>query len=800
MKNRKISIAVLPKILLLILTLFVFSTDLSAQLKGYPNTDPRERRLMKEEQVQKAKVYSDEYSDLDDLNIPQNRFKSDEFINELEQARQKYYQALILIQKRDTARAARYFDAALDKLNEMSGTPGIEESKEFADLAQSIIDDYENYVKSVEFLDENSPIFIIRELLFKEIEVIEPLEIAAKETESAEGQDVSLNLPKLPKAPDTLLIPLDDHVTVERSIQFLTRGQGKKIFSRWLERSSRWFPMMKRIAREENMPLEIIYLSMIESGLNPTIISSASALGLWQFMRATGEMYNLNKVKSPFIDERREPEKATRAAMRHLRDLYNEFGDWYLAMAAYNCGAGCVARSIRRTNKQNPNYWEVRDNLPRETRGYVPQYIATARIAMDPVAYGFNLDSLEFQDEYRYETVTIDSAVNLAALAKAAGISVDSLKLFNTELIKDCTPPDMSPYPLKLPIGTKELFTANYPMLTDEEKMPFVNHKVAYRETLTKIAKLYDVPVSDIVAVNNLRSTRSKLKRGSEILIPVSGKYLNKLAEEQKEEAKTASDNTAQIVQRESVKHTVQRGESLYSIAKKYEMEVSELRRLNNITPDKENLNYGQILWVKPIPVELALNNDNNPEITKFEKKDKIVKHKVKRGETLAQIADDYGVSMNSIKTLNGIRNSNKISKGKVLKIKITENVAVNNTARTSDNKLIHNVKSGENISTIAAKYGVTETELRKWNPNDIKGNTVYANTNLTVYVSIDSKGSSSAKPSKVKNAPKYYKIRRGDTLSEIAGKFGVTINSLKNLNKNLNETKLMVGKQIRIQ
>ncbi|MFA7627441.1 MAG: LysM peptidoglycan-binding domain-containing protein, partial [Candidatus Kapaibacterium sp.] len=160
----------------------------------------------------------------------------------------------------------------------------------------------------------------------------------------------------------------------------------------------------------------------------------------------------------------------------------------------------------------------------------------------------------------------------------------------------------------------------------------------------------------------------------------------------------------------------------------------------------------------------------------------------------------DYGVSMNSIKTLNGIRNSNKISKGKVLKIKITENVAVNNTARTSDNKLIHNVKSGENISTIAAKYGVTETELRKWNPNDIKGNTVYANTNLTVYVSIDSKGSSSAKPSKVKNAPKYYKIRRGDTLSEIAGKFGVTINSLKNLNKNLNETKLMVGKQIRIQ
>ena len=798
-RNKTAKLAVL--LMFIAIVLLSQTVDTFAQARSsYPVVAPRTRMQLQEEREQKNKVvFPDEYSDLDDSKSKANRFKSDEFKNDLEQARQKYYQALILIQKRDTARAARYFDGALDKLNLMSATPGIEESKEFTDLAQSIIDDYENYVKSIEFLDENSPIFIIREILYKEIEVIEPLDLAATDATSKVNAKQSVNLPKLPKGPETVTIPLDSHVTVDRSIQFLTRGQGKKIFSRWLERSSKWFPMMKRIAKEENMPMEIIYLSMIESGLNPTIISSAKALGLWQFMRATGEMYNLNKNSSVFIDERREPEKATRAAMIHLRDLYNEFGDWHLAMAAYNCGAGCVARSIRRTNKQNPNYWEVRDNLPRETRGYVPQYIAAARIAMDPVSYGFDLDSLDFQDEYRYETVAIDSAVNLSALAKAAGISLDSLKMYNTELLKDCTPPDMSPYHLKLPIGSKQTFAVNYPLLTDEEKMPYVTHTVANKESLASISRNYNVSINDIVAVNQLSGTKAKLKKGMSLVIPTSSNYLQKIAKA--ESASQAVESNSPVVKNESVKHTVAKGETLYSIAKKFDMEVAELRTLNNITVENENLVAGKELWVKPIPAANTSNegNANSPQITKFETKDKVIKHKVKRGETLAQIADDYGVTIASIKEHNKISNKNNIQKNQILTIHTSGGLTTNTTSNSS-NKLTHNVKSGENLSTIAAKYSVTEDQLRTWNPQTIKGNTVYANTDLTIYTIIESKGSTSTKASNVKSSPKYYKIRRGDTLSEIADKFGVSIASIKSLNKSMKENKLQVGKQIRIQ
>lgn len=241
MKDRK-KIAK-PALLLLILAIMLFgqSVEIFSQARsGYPVIAPRTRMQLQEENERNSKVvFPDEYSDLDDKTAQINRFKSDEFKNDMEQARQRYYQALILIQKRDTARAARYFDAALEKLNDMAATPGIEENKDFADLAQSIIDDYENYVKSVEFLDENSPIFIIREILFKEIDVIEPLDLVAQDSKISVNVNKSANFPKLPKGPDSLVVPLDSHVTVDKSIQFLTRGQGKRIFSRWLERSSR---------------------------------------------------------------------------------------------------------------------------------------------------------------------------------------------------------------------------------------------------------------------------------------------------------------------------------------------------------------------------------------------------------------------------------------------------------------------------------------------------------------------------------------------------------------------------------
>jgi len=418
MKLKREFICKLLIILVFTTGLFIFDTEeLSSQ------QPKRKIKALPQQQTQVTKpLFPDEYSDLDAQR--KKEFEFDEsFFNTLEQSRQKYLQALILIQKGDTTKAAHFFEEAIVTLNLIASYPGIERNEEFTDLAQSIIEDYESFVQKAEFLDENSSIFIVRNVLYHEIEKIEVPEVAGLDFKSMYYQKE----PGLMSAPNTLAIPLDDNEFVQRNIQFLTTGRGRKIFTTWLERSSKWFPMMQRIAEQEGMPQEILYLSMIESALNPTIVSSARAVGLWQFIRTTGQMYGLNDANSIWIDERRDPEKATRAAMRHLRDLYIQFGDWHLAMAAYNCGAGCVSRAVRRTNG-DIDFWNVRRNLPRETKHYVPQYIAAAMVAMNPQEYGFNLDSLNFQPEYVYDVYPIREPISLDALAKAAHIEVDEIR------------------------------------------------------------------------------------------------------------------------------------------------------------------------------------------------------------------------------------------------------------------------------------------------------------------------------------------------------------------------------------
>ncbi len=787
----------LCKAILLILIISSAPSELFSQSKGYPVLIPKSRQPTQSGNTNSnrsdARVFPDEYSQLDDQKSVRSRQRQpqNEISNAIEQSRQKYLHALILIQKRDTVRAARYFEQALDRLNQISSAPEIDNNTEFTDLAQSIIDDYQNYIKNIDYTDETSSFFIIRDILSTEIaEDIEPLEF---NTPLAAGEHATPAYPTLPKAPTNVTIPLTDHPSVDKAISFMTGRTGSRYFRNWLERSSKWFPMMKRYAEQEGLPQEIIYLAMIESGLNPTIVSSANAVGLWQFMRTTGEMYNLNKDKSIFVDDRRDPEKATLAAMRHLRDLYNEFGDWHLAMAAYNCGAGCVARAIRRTGGSNPDYWTILERLPRETRGYVPMYIATTRMAMNPKAFGINIDSLNFHDEYRYDTYQLHEAVNLAAIAQAAGVSVEEIKALNTELLKDCTPPDRLPYNIKIPYGSKDRFAINFAQLTDKDKQPFITHKVKTRETITSIAKSYGIKSKDIVLLNKLKSTQSKLKTGQELIIPVTASSASDLATAQPS-PNSINNNTT---------HTVKSGETLFSIARAYEMEVGELRRLNNMTADNDQITIGQALIVSTSN-ELAQTTTasrNKVNIEPIRNTSTVSYHKVKRGETLAQIADDYGVTIDQIRKANNI-SRHTIYAGQNLKIPVSGTTATSRKEQSTPiaTPIVHKVSRGETLSTIAARYKVTESQLKSWNPDEIQGSTVFADTKLKIYTNADAKGSSTPQARSVKNSPKYYTIQRGDTLGKIAGKFGVSITSLKTINKNINERNLRIGQRIRIQ
>ncbi|HPU23463.1 MAG TPA: LysM peptidoglycan-binding domain-containing protein [Candidatus Kapabacteria bacterium] len=756
--------------------------------------------------------FKDEYSDLDKNR--KVKIETDDFVSTtLEKSRQYYLQALILIKKGDTISAARYFQQAIDNLNKLVSYPNIEYNHEFNDLSQSIVEDYENYITNIDNLDENAPLFIVRDKLFQEIEKI-PATPAPAVQKPFNSTFSSQKYPNRHTKPDSLVIPLIDHDLVNRSITFLTKNKrGQHFVRQCMERSGKWFPMMKRIAEAEGMPEEIVYLSMIESGLNPNAVSRASAVGLWQFMRATGQDYNLNKNESFWIDERRDPEKSTYAAMRHLRDLYNEFGDWHLALAAYNCGTGCIRRSIRKSKLEKPSYWDILKFLPNETAIYVPNFIATAKIMMNPELYGFDEKEISYQSEYKYDIFEIKEPTNLSAIAKAAGISLEELKELNPELLQNVTPPDRKVYFIKIPYNTYQTFAKNFEALPYEEKQPFIFHTVSQNESLTDIARKYNVSVDNLIAVNNLSGYKAKLKKGDSLRIPIGSEPFDSdnivrtptktdtLKADVVQNPNVESSNVGQIIT-----HIVKPGESIYSISKLYGIRPADLRNMNNLPIDLDNIQVGQKLIVARNNISNTANANNVSQNSSPQKK--TIKHKVRKGETLAKIADKYSTTIDNIISLNRLKKSS-IKVGQVLKIEqsaaISQATSVQQTQQTNQPQqkvLIHKVEKGETLASISHKYGVTEEQLREWNKNDIKGDIIIAGSRLKVQQSNNNETGKSSKNniSNNKKTPVYHTVRSGDTLERIAGKYNVSVDELKNLNKGVKETRLQIGQKIRVK
>lgn len=859
----------------IIILLFFLPIISVGQSKGYPILAPKERVKPESNLKKKDKVFfPDEYSDLDENTTKEAQLKSKEISDAIEQARQRYFQGMILVQKRDTNRAIRYIEDALSKLNKFSSIPQIENNNDFKELAQQILDDYNKLISTSEQINEDSPAYALNLLINKAIESNELdsvyIKYALEHPLPTTNKVVTKNFSKLAKPPDSIQIPLTDHITVQRSVDFLSRV-AKKVFKRWLERSSRWFPMMIKISKEEGLPQEIIYLSMIESALLPNNISSAKAVGLWQFMYATGEMYGLNANGSIFVDERRDPEKSTRAAMRHLRDLYNQFGDWHLAFAAYNCGAGGVSRRIKKAKSDTINFWTIRELLPNETRNYVPQYISAAKIAMDPEAYGFSIDSLNFLPEYEYDTFTLNEPVNLEAIAKAADVLVDDIKELNPELLFNCTPPDMLPYNIKIPKGYNKQFASNFSKLSVEEKAAYLTHKVKSRESLKSIANKYRVKQENLTLVNDIDyGRRGSLKKGQILKIPLSDVSTFDIVDNssiERNQAQESNINTSAFG-----KHTISNGETLFSIAQLYGMDVGRLRQINSIkygdkiligsqlyieknNNDNESVNripknqianqsvkketqtiyhkvkkgetLGKIAskynvtiddikqWnkikkntvhknqlIKIVNEETVTIAQNNPPTKIKQNKDELIIHKVKKGENLSSIAANYNVTVDNIKEWNNLRSDIAVKNAK-LKIysgsnnpNITSNSSNSKQDKNEDNFTIHLVQSGETLSSIAKKYKVSEADLKRWNKNEINGDVVYANTKLNIQSNNDDIVSTNKKGAKVK----YYKVKPGDTLSEIAKKFGVSTKALRKNNNNVSERNLQAGVRLKIQ
>jgi len=359
-------------------------------------------------------------------------------------------------------------------------------------------------------------------------------------------------------------IPMILNDSVENHLEYF-KTRGRDIFQLWLDRSARYIPVMKEIFREKNLPEDLVYVAMIESGFNPYAVSWARAVGPWQFMPATGKLYGL-KIDW-WIDERKDPVKSTIAAAEHLKDLHNLFGSWPLALASYNAGAGKVQRAVLRTRSED--FWDLKASryIRKETKNYVPKYMAATIIAKNPEAYGFNVANV---NPFKYDEVVLEESTDLRLIARCADSTYEEIKELNPEIRRWVTPPHYSKYTLRIPAGKKESFLANFAAIPPEQKIKWERHEVKKGETLASLAKQYGTTSEAIRDINRIRKNR--ISPGKHLLIPVDANAKNN-------DVGLLTPNQASNHQQ--ILYRVRRGETLVKIAQMHNVSVADIREWN---------------------------------------------------------------------------------------------------------------------------------------------------------------------------------------------------------------------------
>jgi membrane-bound lytic murein transglycosylase D len=294
--------------------------------------------------------------------------------------------------------------------------------------------------------------------------------------------------------------------------------------ARVIERSWYFVPMMRQVFREEGLPEDLVYLPVIESGYLTSALSPKRAAGPWQFMAATGKLYGLDN--DWWYDERRDPEKSTRAAARHLKILYQIFHDWNLALAAYNAGDGRIRRAIREGGGSR-DYWDLSARsdgkhplIPAETRNYVPKYFAALTVIRFPRLFG--ITNLSYIEPLAYEKVCVPDATDLEVIARCCGTNLDTIRFYNPELRQWATPPEATNYEVKVPPGTASIFRERFSLIPCEERVTYRRHLVRPGDSLWGISRTYGVPSAEIESFNKL-GRQSVIRAGSHLIIPIRG-------------------------------------------------------------------------------------------------------------------------------------------------------------------------------------------------------------------------------------------------------------------------------------
>lgn len=518
----------------------------------------------------------------------------------------------------------------------------------------------------------------------------------------------------------------------------------KKSFERQMALSEYYFPVFEEALARKNVPLEIKYLAIVESALNPKAVSRVGATGLWQFMLQTGKEYNLN-VDS-YVDERSDILKSSEAAAQYMVNMHRIFGDWELVLASYNSGAGNVAKAIRRSGGKQ-NFWNIKNYLPRETQAYVPAFLATMYIYEYHKEHGI-VPNRAIVKHFETDTIMIKKQMSFKQISDLVDIPVSQLQLLNPSYKMNVVPVySNKPHFLRLPKDKVGIFTSN-----EDKIYAYVQYESEKRER----------PFEPTRWASSKRDTTAKSV------------------------ASTDYKSKTKI-------HTVKRGESLGAISNKYGVSVAELKSWNNLRGN--NIGYGKKLKIvtsekikSPTEVKPLVDKEDNTAIASSDSKPEVTEtpefYTVQKGDNLNSIAKRFGVTVAELKELNNMEDSNVLLDTKLKVIK-GENIEVADLKEKTAVKAssFYIVQKGDNLGNIAKKQDVTVAQIQEW--NDLKDTNVQLGAKLLILKESNKPSKEevvAATKSTTKNS--LYLVQKGDSLFKIAQKYpGITVSDIKKWN-----------------
>ena len=540
----------------------------------------------------------------------------------------------------------------------------------------------------------------------------------------------------------------------------------KRSFERLMSISEYYFPMFEETFAKFNVPLEIKYLAIVESALNPKAVSRVGATGLWQFMYQTGKQYNL-KIDS-YIDERSDPLKATVAAAQYMSNMFNIFGDWELVLASYNSGPGNVSKAIRRSGGQQ-NFWSIKPNLPKETQGYVPAFLATMYLYEYHNEHGIKPNKAIVQ-HFATDTIMIKKQMSFKQISDLLDVPVSQLQLLNPSYKLNVIPRyvDQSHY-LRLPKDKIGVFTSN-----EDKIYAYIQHEAELKN---------NSPFKNVTATATaIASTKPAEK-------PF---YTTGLSTQY---------------------YKVKQGDNLNTIASKYNVDINDLKKWNKLSSN--GIAYGKILTILAPETNTAGTTVASVE-TKLNKTEKIKKETktdsliasnktnyiVQKGDNLSNIAEENHVTVAQIKEWNNL-SGNNIQAGTSLQVSEKE-IETKEAVATAELKNIeYTVQKGDNLGNIAKKFGTAITDLKEWNhlPNNnvAIGKTLIVAKN-EVAINTSKATAASFKKTKIESSAlqRDYLVKKGDSLFSIAKKSGVTVSDIKKWN-DINNEDIKPGMKLKI-